>query len=93
VKFAGAAVQLGFVDQDAQEDVECLDWTLVLGRRHLLRLLRVYVRHYNEQRPHRGLALAVPQARERRSLRVNPRAVRRRNVLGGLIHEYHEVAA
>src|SRR6266571_8846252 len=36
---------------------ECLDWTLVLGRRHLQRLLRVYVRHYNEQRPHRGLAL------------------------------------
>ena len=42
---------------------ECLDWTLVLGRRHLLRLLRAYVRHYNQQRPHRGLALAVPEAR------------------------------
>jgi putative transposase len=41
--------------------VECLDWTLVLGRRHLLRLLRAYVRHYNQQRPHRGLALAVPE--------------------------------
>jgi putative transposase len=72
---------------------ECLDWTLVLGRRHLLRLLRVCVRHDNQQRPHRGLALAVPQAREQRSLRVNPREVRRRHVLGGLIHEYHEVAA
>jgi transposase InsO family protein len=43
---------------------ECLDWTLVVGRRHLLRLLRAYVRHYNEQRPHRGLALAVPQPRD-----------------------------
>jgi hypothetical protein len=43
---------------------ECLDWTLVLGRRHLVRLLRVYVRHYNQQRPHRGLALAVPEASE-----------------------------
>jgi Integrase core domain len=41
---------------------ECLDWTLVLGRRHLLRLLRGYVRHYNQQRPHRSLALAVPEA-------------------------------
>jgi hypothetical protein len=40
-----------------------LDWKLVLGRRHLLRLLRGYVRHYNEQRPHRGLALAVPEKR------------------------------
>jgi putative transposase len=72
---------------------ECLDWTLVLGQRHLLWLLRGYVRHYNQQRPHRGLALAVPEAGERRSSQVNPREVRRRDVLGGLIHEYHEVAA
>jgi putative transposase len=74
---------------------ECLDWTLVRGRRHLLRLLRTYVRHYNEQRPHRSLALAAPapEARKQRSPQVNPRAVRRRDVLGGLIHEYHEVAA
>jgi putative transposase len=72
---------------------ECLDWTLVLGRRHLLRLLRGYVRHYNQQRPHRGLALAVPKAEERKSPHVNPREVRRRDVHGGLIHEYHEVAA
>jgi transposase InsO family protein len=74
---------------------ECLDWTLVLGRRHLLRLLRAYVRHYNQQRPHRSLVLAVPEpeAREQRSPQVNPREVRRRDVLGGLIHEYHEAAA
>ncbi len=72
-----------------------LDWTLVLGRRHLLGLLRGYVRHYNQQRPHRGLALAVPEpeAREQRSPQGNPRELRRRDVLGGLIHEYHEVAA
>ena len=30
---------------------ECLDWMLVLGRRHLERVLREYVRHYNQQRP------------------------------------------
>src|SRR6266498_4029837 len=72
---------------------ECLDWTLVLGRRHLLRLLCAYVRHYNQQRPHRGLALAVPEARERGSPHVNPQEVKRRDVLGGLIHEYHAVAA
>jgi putative transposase len=72
---------------------ECLDWTLVCGRRHLLRLLRGYVRHYNQQRPHRGLALAVPEPQEPSSPHVNPRAVKGRDVLGGLIHEYHEVAA
>jgi hypothetical protein len=43
---------------------ECLDWMLVLGRRHLLWILRAYVRHYNQQRPHRGLALAVPEPEE-----------------------------
>ncbi len=72
---------------------ECLDWTLVLGRRHLERELREYVRHYNAQRPHRSLALATPEAREQSSRQINPREVRRRDVLGGLIHEYHEVAA
>src|SRR6266700_4616433 len=71
---------------------ECLDWTLLCGRRHLLRLLRGYVRHYNQQRPHRGLALAAPEAGERKSPHVDPREVERRDVLGGLIHEYHEVA-
>jgi putative transposase len=72
---------------------ECLDWTLVLGRRHLLRLLHTYVRHYNQQRPHRSLTLAVPEPDDRNPPQVNPGDVRRRNVLGGLIHEYHEVAA
>jgi putative transposase len=40
---------------------ERLDWTLVLVRRQLLLLLRVYARHYNERRPHRALALATPK--------------------------------
>jgi putative transposase len=33
---------------------ECPDWTLVLGRRHLERVLREYLAHYNANRPHRG---------------------------------------
>jgi putative transposase len=36
---------------------ECLDWLLILGRRHLEHVLRTYTRHYNRERPHRGLAL------------------------------------
>ena len=36
---------------------ECLDWLLIVGRGHLERILRVYVRHYNEHRPHRALGL------------------------------------
>jgi putative transposase len=72
---------------------ECLDWTLVLGRRHLLRLLHAYVRHYNQERPHRGLALAVPEPQEQNLTLLSPGKVGRRDVLGGLIHEYHAVAA
>jgi hypothetical protein len=36
---------------------ECLDWLLILNRRHLERVLRVYVDHYNRERPHRALEL------------------------------------
>jgi transposase InsO family protein len=72
---------------------ECLDWTLVLGRQHLVRLLDAYVGHYNRQRPHRGLALAVPDGRDQDSMRTQPQHVQRRDVLGGLIHEYHASAA
>jgi transposase InsO family protein len=39
---------------------ECLDHVLILGRRHLQRTLRVFVAHYNAERPHRGLELARP---------------------------------
>ena len=30
---------------------ECLDWILILNRRHLERVLRVFVQHYNGHRP------------------------------------------
>src|SRR5436309_10036648 len=39
---------------------DCLDRILIVGRRHLDRVLRVYVRHYNEHRPHRALGLVPP---------------------------------
>ncbi len=39
---------------------ECLDHVLIYGPRHLERVLQPYVAHYVEERPHRGLSLAVP---------------------------------
>ena len=72
---------------------ECLDWTLILGRRHLDRTLRTYAEHYNRGRPHRALDLAPPRAEARDPIPVRPRDVRRRDLLGGLIHEYHGAAA
>ena len=72
---------------------ECLDWTLILGRRHLDRTLRTYAEHYNRGRPHRALGLASPLAEASVPVPVSPRDVRRRDLLGGLIHEYYGAAA
>jgi putative transposase len=72
---------------------ECLDWILVLGGRHLERVLRAYASHYNERRPHRGLQLKPPDLwRDSGPWPSDGVRVRRRDVLGGLIHEY-ELAA
>ena len=71
---------------------ECLDWLLIVGRRHLETVLRVYAAHYNRERPHRGLALLSPD-----STNADPQPsggeIERRDRLGGLIHEYHRAAA
>ena len=72
---------------------ECLDWTLIQGRRHLDRTLWTYAEHYNRGRPHRALGLTPPLATAGEPIPANPRDVRRRDLLGGLIHEYHGLAA
>jgi putative transposase len=76
---------------------ECLDRLLILGRRQLEHVLRAYVTHYNRQRPHRALDLNPPDSKTRPPLATagNPQTlqVRRRDLLGGLIHEYELAAA
>jgi len=66
---------------------DCLDRILILGRRHLEHVLRVYRRHYNRHRPHRALRLLPPDGRDPTPL-IAPADLRRRDLLGGLIHEY-----
>jgi putative transposase len=76
---------------------ECLDWMLIWGRRHLERVLDEYVRHYNDERPHRGLELRPPRSDGTGSASPSVVAVtagvRRRDRLGGLVHEYYQAAA
>jgi putative transposase len=72
---------------------ECLDGTVVLTRRHLLRVLNRYVRHYNDERPHQGLQLETPVPSATAIGRTPAHHVRRRDILGGLIHEYYSEAA
>jgi len=71
---------------------ECLDWLLILNRRHLDRVLRVYVDHYNRERPHRALELQPPEPDTRPPSSPNGE-IRRHDRLGGLIHEYQRQAA
>ena len=71
---------------------ECLDHVLIFGRRHLERVLAAYTGHYNQARPYRGLDLEPPDP-EPSSEGAHGPIVRRRDILGGLIHEYEGVAA
>jgi transposase InsO family protein len=71
---------------------EYLDWVLILGRRHLERVLRTYATHYNRERPHRRLALVPPDAANA-ACPPTTGEIKRRDRLGGLIHEYYAAAA
>jgi putative transposase len=71
---------------------ECLDHLLIVGRRHLERVLRDYVTHFNDERPHRSLDL-MPPAGSTQPRGSPPSDIRRRDLLGGLIHEYYAAAA
>jgi transposase InsO family protein len=78
---------------------ECLDRLLILGRRHLERVVHVYAQHYNEHRPHRSLDQRPPLAKPPpidgpapSNVLLQLDRLRRRDRLGGLLHEY-ELAA
>jgi putative transposase len=70
---------------------ECTDRILIANERHLITLLGDYTTHYNGHRPHRALAQRPPNPPAAR----NPPAatkIQRRQILGGLIHEYAQAA-
>ena len=74
---------------------ECLDFLIPLGERHLKRILREYIRHYNRGRPHSALGPGIPELPQ---AKVSPGPHRHKRptgcrvtstpVLGGLHHEY-----
>lgn len=75
---------------------ELLDSTLVWNQRHLLHALREFEQHYNSHRPHQGIAntrplrpLPAPVTDPDRIARLD---VRRRDRLGGILHEYEHAA-
>jgi putative transposase len=65
---------------------------LIMNRRHLTTVLTEYVAHYNHQRPHRALNQAAPLRSLPPPASPSQFHLRRRDLLGGLIHEYTQVA-
>jgi putative transposase len=71
---------------------EVLDRMLILGCRQLRSVLADYANHYNGHRPHRALEQAPPLGSGEPPAFVSAGRVVRRDRLGGLIHEYAQVA-
>jgi len=65
---------------------ECLDHILIINQNHLRRVLKEYVNYYNHHRPHQGINQQFPISGPMHN-RNGP--VRRRNILGGIIHDYY----
>ena len=65
---------------------ECLNHILVLNENHLRRVLKEYTQYYNHARPHQGLGQHFPISGP---MRNNEGIIRRRDILGGVIHDYY----
>jgi putative transposase len=71
---------------------ELLDRMLIVGCRQLRSVLAEYADHYNGHRPHRALEQAPPLGPAVPVVVAPPARIVRRDRLGGLIHEYAQVA-
>jgi transposase InsO family protein len=71
---------------------ELLDRLLIINQRHAAAVLREFERHYNGHRPHRTLDQAAPSRPLPRRPPTEIHKIRRRDRLGGLVHEYQQVA-
>ncbi|MBO3747512.1 integrase core domain-containing protein [Streptosporangiaceae bacterium NEAU-GS5] len=70
---------------------ECTDRMLIFSERQLRKVLSEYIQHYNSHRPHRSLGQRPPDPRPE-VLDLEYTQVTRREVLGGVINEYAQVA-
>jgi hypothetical protein len=68
---------------------ECLDQLIILNQAHLAYALRAYEQYFNEARPHQGIKQCIPCPSTARSVTGK---VERRDLLGGLLHDYYRAA-
>ena len=71
---------------------ELLDHLLIINQRHAAAVLHEFERHYNHHRPHRTLGQAAPSRPLPRHATTEIHKIERHDRLGGLIHEYQQVA-
>ena len=74
---------------------EVLDRLLIVNERHLRQVLTEYLRHYNTTRPHRSLGQLTPAQADSHPpdpVNLGEHRIRRKQVLGGLTHEYYIAA-
>jgi putative transposase len=73
---------------------EVFDRLLIINEHHLRRVLTEYLRHYNAARPRRSPGQLAPAQAHTRPPQINlaGHRIRRKQVLGGLTHEY-QIAA
>jgi transposase InsO family protein len=73
---------------------EVFDRLLIVNEHHLRRVLTEYLLQYNTARPHRFLGQLAPAQADTRPPEINlaEHRIRRKQVLGGLTHEY-QIAA
>jgi putative transposase len=69
---------------------ECLDRVLIINERHLKHMLTEYSQYYNCARPHQGIGQEIPASANHQP---EQGPVQRRDVLGGLLHDYSRKAA
>jgi transposase InsO family protein len=71
---------------------ELFDRSLITNQRHAAAVLTEYAKHYNTHRPHRTLGQATPLRPLPHHTARQANGIRRRDRLGGLLHEYQQVA-
>ena len=71
---------------------ELLDRLLIINQRHAAAVLHEFEHHYNDHRPHRTLSQAAPARPLPRRPTTEIHKIERHDRLGGLVHEYQQVA-
>jgi putative transposase len=71
---------------------ECLDHMLILGESHLYRVIKEYVKYFNQARPRQGIERQIPEGNLSERKDEQKGKIIGFPVLDGLHHDYRRVA-